>query len=218
MTDPGRPAQFKYVAPDGTVIATGPLDLLNRQLEAHRTAEGAIQAAALAANTRIQSRADALDRREAAITAREQKAAAAAMKAFCDGVAAISRRLDALEEAKEQQRLAEEIRQADEALKALQDEGDLEPKQSPNQRDAEEIEAQGGATEAETAIGKSDDQMTSGGSPSLPQRAPEPYRLVEPTGALPKSDGADLATFGRTFLCSRDRKAARRAIRSATRR
>jgi hypothetical protein len=99
----------------------------------------------------------------------------------------------------------------------LQDEGDLETKEAPTELHAEEIEARGGNTEAEEAIGKGD-QFAAGGSPSLPQREPEPYRLVEPMGALPKSDAADLAEFGRTFISGRDRRAARKAMRLAARR
>jgi hypothetical protein len=219
MTDPDRPAQFKYVAPDGSIIATGSLDFLNKQLEAHKTAEGAIRAAALAADTRIRARADALAAREAAQTNRE-------IRAFADSVAKLDARLGALEKAKadaeeasKQERLADEIAAADEALKVLQaDEGDLETKPPPNEVHAEEIEARGGSTSAEEAIGTAD-QLPSGGSPSLPQRKPEPYRLVEPMGALPsKSDAADLAEFGRTFMTGRDRKAARKAMQLAARR
>jgi hypothetical protein len=75
---------------------------------------------------------------------------------------------------------------------------------------AEEIEVMGGAASAETAIGKSDDEIDIG-SPGLPQREPEPYRLAEPMGALPAK--TDMAEFGRTFMTGRDRKAARRAMR-----
>jgi hypothetical protein len=182
-------------------------------------AEQAIAAAAKAIQREADDkvRADALDQREAKITARERQADAAAMKAFCDGVAAIGKRLDVLEEVRNQERLAEEIRQADEALKALQDDGDLEVKEAPSKLHAEEIETMGGASSAETAIGK-DDQMTSSGSPSLPQRELEPYRLAEPMGALPKSNAADILEFGRTFISGRDRKAARKAARLSMRR
>jgi hypothetical protein len=166
MTDPDHPPQFRYISPTGEVIATGSLDFLNRQLEAHRTSEGAIRAAALAADTSIKARNDAVAAREIAQTNRE-------IRSFADAVGRLNARLDALEkakaaaeEAKERQRLADEIAAADAALRALEaDTGDLEVKEAPNERDAEEIEAQGGASEAETAIDKLDDQMVSGGLP-----------------------------------------------------
>jgi hypothetical protein len=85
-------------------------------------------------------------------------------------------RLDALEKAqgeRERQSLADEIRQADAALRALGDEGDLEVKEAPTDLHAEEIEAMGGNTSAEEAISTAD-QMTSGGSPSLPQEGQSP--------------------------------------------
>jgi hypothetical protein len=168
--------QYQLVRSDGTVILKGGFSQLMEaipQSTARLDAEQAIAAAkvAKAREQRLDAKADSLAKRESEVQARERQADAAAMKAFCDGVSAVGKRLDALEEAERQERLAAEIAAADAALKALQaDEGDLEPKESPNQRDAEEIEAQGGATEAETAIGKSDDQMSSGGSPSLAQR------------------------------------------------
>jgi hypothetical protein len=100
-----RPAQFKYVAPDGTVIATGSLEFLNKQLAAHKTAEGAIRAAALAADTRFQARADALAQERAEFEA-EKKAHDAAVMAgqirrFVDGVAEAGRRLDAFQRAQD---------------------------------------------------------------------------------------------------------------------
>jgi hypothetical protein len=103
-----RPAQFKYVAPDGSIIATGPLELLNSQLAAHKTAEGAIRAAALAADTSIKARNDAVAAREVAQTNRE-------IRAFADGVARVSARLDALAKAMadaEEQARAKAIRDA----------------------------------------------------------------------------------------------------------
>jgi hypothetical protein len=67
-----RPPTFRYVnTVTGETIATGPLSLLNDQLAAQRTAEGAIRAAALAADESHRARADSLDRREAALKARE---------------------------------------------------------------------------------------------------------------------------------------------------
>jgi hypothetical protein len=224
MNDDG---QFTLRSPDGEIIAKGPLSMLMERIPQsvpRLNAEQAIQAAAkaVAREQRLDARADSLDQREAEVQAPEDAIFADQVRSFCDSVLAVGRRLDALEEVRRQERLADEIAAADAALKALQaDEGDLEPKESPNEHHAEEIEVRGGSTSAEEAISTSD-QFAAGGSPSLPQRATEPYRLVEPMGALPsKSDAADvtdLATFGRTFLCARDRRAARRAIRLATRR
>jgi hypothetical protein len=118
----------------------------------------------------------------------------------------------------EEVKMSAEIAAADEALKALQaDTGDPEIKEAPNKLHSEEIELHGGATSAETAIDK-DDQFA-GGSPSLPQQEPEPYLPIEPMGALPNNaDAADLAEFGRTFTCGRDKRAFRRAMRLSARR
>jgi hypothetical protein len=94
-------------------------------------------------------------------------------------------------------------------------------KTAPNLRDAEKIEAQGGASEAEGAIGKGDQDPAA--VPRMPERDPEPYEppLGSP-GGLPASlamgDAADLREFGRTFMTGRDRKAARKAARLAMRR
>jgi hypothetical protein len=97
---------FRYVnTVTGETIATGPLSLLNDQLAAQRTAEGAIRAAALAADTRIRVRADALaeERKEfeAERDAWERKVQSDKIKAFVDAVAAIASRFDALEQARQ---------------------------------------------------------------------------------------------------------------------
>jgi hypothetical protein len=216
--------QFTLRNPSGEIIARGSMSaLLERvnQSKPRMNAEAAIQAAAKAVQRERDDkvRADALDRRETEIEARERQADAAAMRSFCDGVAAIGKRLDALEEVRGQERLAGEIAAADAALRALGqgDDGDLESK-LPR---AEEIELHGGASEAGTAINKSEpksDDEIDIGVPSLPQQRTEPYRFVEPLGALPDLAKADMAEFGRTFVRNQDRRAARRAIRSATRR
>jgi hypothetical protein len=204
------PATFRYVGPDGKTIATGPLSLLNDQLAAQRTAEGAIRAAALTVDESHRARADALDQRERAIQAREDAAMAAKLQALKDEffakADALVRRMDAAE----QRQLAAEFKAADEALAALTDHGGLEIKQAPDLLDEDEIETRGGAASATTAINQSDD-LLDGGSPSLPQREPEPYVPVEPMGAL--NDAADLQRFGRAFLCARDRRAYMKAMR-----
>jgi hypothetical protein len=129
--------------------------------------------------------------------------------------------MDALEEARERQRLADEIADADSALRALGDDGPLEVLELSADKDQEEIEARSaGASEAETAIDKAADDLLDGGSASLPQREPEIYRPFERMGALPfdsKAD-SDMSEFGRTFLRAADRRAARKAARLAARR
>jgi hypothetical protein len=141
MTD--RPATFRHIAPDGSEIATGRLDFLNKQLEAHRTAEGAIRAAALAADARHRARADELQAREDAVAARELALKADAFIKLTDGLRSLSARMDAFEERQEQERIADEIREADEALKALQaDDGPLQATLSAPEPEKQECEVQ----------------------------------------------------------------------------
>jgi hypothetical protein len=217
MNDDGH---FRLTDPQGNIIARGPLDMLMERIPQsvpRMRAEEAIAAAAkaVAREQRLEARADSLDERERAIEAREQKADAAALRSFCDSVTAVGRRLDALVEAREQERLADEIAAADIALKALRDEGDLEPKEAPNLRDADKIEALGGNSEAEGAIGKTDQDPAV--SPSMIEPDPEPHMpSFSSPGALPASLAmSDEALYGRTFLRNADRRAWRRQMRSA---
>jgi hypothetical protein len=209
----GDQATFRYInSKTGETIATGPLSLLNDQLAAQRTAEGAIKAAALAADRSHRARADALDQRERQIDERERQAFADGVARLTAGISDIARRMDEFERRRDEERLKSEIAEADSALRALGDEGDLEIKTAPELRDAQEIEAGGGNSEAEGAIEKDDD--LEGGGPALPAREPEIYRPVEPMGALPfdsKAD-SDMHEFGRTFLRSADRRAFKRTM------
>jgi hypothetical protein len=207
-------SMFRYVSPTGEVLATGPLSLLNDQLAARRTAEGAIRAAALAADSSHRARADSLDQREAAIEARERQADAAAIKAFCDGVEALSRRMGALEESRRQEDLATEIRQADEALKGLEanDDGPAEIKLPSAERDRDEIGCHDAKSAIASADGDDDDQTLPG------QREFHPTAPAA-RGELPEQLAKDdVAEFGRVYLMGRDRRAARKAARLATRR
>jgi hypothetical protein len=219
MPDDGH---FRLTDPHGNIIARGSLSaLLERvnQSVPRMNAEQAIAAAARAIQRERDdaARADALDQRERDIEERERQAFADRISRFADGVKAVARRMDALEQRQADATLAEEIKQADEALRALRDEGDLDGiKVAPNLRDAEKIEAYGGNSEAEGAIEKGD-QLPSGGSPSVPERAPEPHRppLGNP-GGLPRSLAmSDEALYGRSFVRNADRKAWRRQMRSA---
>jgi hypothetical protein len=186
---------YKLVRDDGVIILKGGFSQLMEvipQSVARMDVEQAILAAkaARARELRLAARADAVAAREEAVGERERQADAA---------------------------LAEEIRAADEALKGLQDEGDLEPKEAPNLRDADKIEALGGNSEAKGAIEKADQDPAV--SPSMIEPDPEPHRpsLTSP-GALPKALAmSDEALYGRSFLRNADRKAWRRQMRSAHR-
>jgi hypothetical protein len=97
----------------------------------------------------------------------------------------------------------------------LGDEGDLEPKEAPNLRDADKIEALGGNSEAEGAIEKSDQDPAA--VPSMIESNPEPHMpSFSSPGGLPKSLAmSDEALYGRTFLRNADRRAWRKQLRSA---
>jgi hypothetical protein len=207
----GGQATFRYVnTKTGETIATGPLSLLNDQLAAQRTAEGAIRAAALVADQSHRARADALDRRERAIQAREDATTKADLCKLADGIARIRARMDAYEKHRADASLAEEIRQADAALAALSDHGDLEIKEAPELRDAEEVEARGGNSDVESAIEADADDLD-GGAPVAPN-PPSSYTTMpsEPLGAL--NDAADLRDYGRTFMRRADRRAYIRSL------
>jgi hypothetical protein len=143
-----------------------------------------------------------------AVKASADAIVADAVKRFVADVSALSRRMDALEQARHEQQLRDEIADAD---LALGDDGPLEIHEPSADRDREELEARNpGSSEVETAIEK-DDDLLDGRSPSLPQRAPEIYRPTEPMGALSESKAdSDMQRYGRTFLTNRDRKAWRR--------
>jgi hypothetical protein len=107
---PDHSAKFRYVSPTGETIATGSLDFLNKQLVAHKTAEGAIRAAALAADTSFRARADALaeERREfeAERDAWARRVQSDKIRTFVDAVDAISARFDAFVQARNTAELA----------------------------------------------------------------------------------------------------------------
>jgi hypothetical protein len=223
IIDPSQLYSMNITSPDGRIeVLRGSFrELMERvpQSTSRLSAEAAIKAAAIARarELRLDARADAVAAREEAVGECERLADAAPVKSFCDGVASLERRLDAFEQRQADAALAEEIRAADEALKGLQDEGDLEPKEAPNARDAEEIEAMGGASSAETAIETDQDPAA---VPGMIEPDPEPYEppLSSPGGlpkALAMSDEADPHEFGRTFLCARDRRAWKRRMRAA---
>jgi hypothetical protein len=222
IIDPDQSYRMNITNLDGSIeVLRGCFrELMERipQSASRLSAEAAIKAAeiARARELRLDARADALEAREEAVGERERLADAAAVKSFCDGVAALAGRMDAFERDQHEQALAAEIAAADEALRNLGDEGDLEPKEAPNLRDADKIEALGGNSEAEGAIGKGDQDPAA--VPRMPERDPEPHRLpLSSPGGLPASlvmgDAADLRQFGRTFLCARDRRAWKRLMK-----
>jgi hypothetical protein len=204
-------------APDDA-LAVGSLDdmLMHAlpQTRAHERRERELAAAEARHAARADSlklRAEDVIRRENEVEERERADFAAKVKTFADGVAKLQARMDALEQRRADAALAEEIRAADAALKALQaDDGPLEVLEPSADRDREELAARGGAPDV-------DDQLPAGGSPSLPQRAPEILRPpIGAPGGLPASlakDDADMREFGRLFISGRDRRAARRAAR-----
>jgi hypothetical protein len=187
--------------------------MLNKQLEAHRTAEGAIRAAALAANSSIQVKADALaeERREFEQEKADwkRKADAAALKAFCDSVSAVASRMDALERARQ-----------DEELRKLPDPDaacDFLPPavlEAPGPKHREQERELEGAEEAIAEDGlelRHEDMDGDLGIPAVPSSLSaimgEPFaggRLPENTVFPVKSDG---------FVCARDRRAHRRRMR-----
>jgi hypothetical protein len=166
------------------------------------------------------ARLDECEQEAAAAKAEADAVMAAAVRRFVDDVAAVARRMDSLVAARERQRLADEIADADRSLAALEADS-LEAVHPPSEiKDKEELEARG-INEAEEAIAQGDD-LLDGGSPSLPARAPEILRPpVAAPGGLPASvamgDAADLREFGRTFVSGRDQRTARKALRSARR-
>jgi hypothetical protein len=103
-------AHFRLTDPQGNIIARGPLDMLMERIPqsvARMRAEEAIQAAARAIQREADDkvRADALDRREAEIKAREDAILADQVRGFCDSVAAIGRRLDAFAQKRQDEEL-----------------------------------------------------------------------------------------------------------------
>jgi hypothetical protein len=218
MTDDGH---FRLTDPQGNIIARGSMSALlervNQSVPRLRAEEAIVAAAkAMAREQRLDARADAVAAREEAVGERERQADAAAVKSFCNDVAALARRLDALMAERQDAELAEEIKQADAALRRLGDEGDLEVKEAPNLRDADKIEALGGNSEAEGAIEKSDQDPAA--SPSMIEPEPEPRGLpLNSPGGLPKALAMsdDITLYGRNFLRSADRKAWRKQMRSA---
>jgi hypothetical protein len=119
---------FRFIGPDGSEIANGPLSLLDEALRARSTAEGAIAAAARAAGqmARIQARSDALDLKERDLEQREDACRAIqadAIRRFCDSVVGLKHRLDRIE----QQRIAD-------AFAALPDPDDPQGRSKDQQR------------------------------------------------------------------------------------
>jgi hypothetical protein len=120
---------FRYVnTVSGETIAVGPLSLLNDQLAAQRTAEGAIRAAALAADTSIKARADAVAAREIAQTNRE-------IKSFADAVGKLSARFDAIVKARADAEERARVKAVQGALNAAPDPDDPQARPRGQQDD-----------------------------------------------------------------------------------
>jgi hypothetical protein len=212
MMSHDRPAMFRYVSPTGEVIATGSLDFLNRQLEVHRTAEGAIKAAALAADTSIKARNDAVAAREVAQTNRE-------IRSFANSVAKVGARLDALEKARadaEEQAKAKAIR---DALNAAPDPDDPQGRPRGQQDDLlppssfgpSQNEDKRQLAEVEEAIEKNRDDQGDLPVELLKHAPPQPgnYQTLDrPPRQIPQPIAVSLASadgLGREdFVCGRD--------------
>jgi hypothetical protein len=109
MTEPDD-QRFKFIDPQGKVIGAGPLDALMAYLpdsRARKDAEALIRDAAVAAGkvAAINARADAVIERERQVEEREDALRADAIRRFCDGVLELEHRMDAFE----QRRIADEL-------------------------------------------------------------------------------------------------------------
>jgi hypothetical protein len=198
MTDSERQQQFEYRnRATGEVIAVGPLSFLESELHARKSAEGAIRAAALAASRLAAdtARADALDARQRDLEARED----AAVRFVADALDRLQR--DALKlvhrvDEFERRRVRAEIDSLPDPEAAGV--GDLQTiLPPPEDEDREHLESmlskERGDADAEEPAGE------------LP--APMLMEVPAQIGAVlkPPEERAD------SFVCRRDRKAARRA-------
>jgi hypothetical protein len=166
---------FRLTAPDGSIIARGSLSALMERVNQsvpRMNAEQAIAAAAKAIQRERDDkvRADSLDRREAEIKAREDAARAADLRRFVDGVSALTARMDALEQERNQRTLDAlpdpDSPQADDLEAVLEAPG-------PKHREREQELA-----EAEEAIGSKDDEL------ELKHAEPDDQDLGVPAASL----------------------------------
>jgi hypothetical protein len=222
IVSPGQKYTATIRSDDGVEVLHGQFSELMTMIPGSTARMDAEQAITLARMTEARNklteiRNDDLDKRETELKAQENAMLVDMARRLSDGVEAISRRLDALAERRAQEATEAEIRAADQALAVLRagDDGDLEsPKSAPEIEDKERA----AALSAEEAIAKSkDDDQGEFGDPTLPASDPRIFPS-EPSapGGLPRSLATDDSLrYGRTFICARDRRAARKQLRQS---
>jgi hypothetical protein len=203
MTD--RPPSFRFIGPDGTEIANGPLSLLDEAMRARSTAEGAIAAAARAAGqmARIQARSDALDQKERDLEQREDACRAIqsdAIRRFADDVVKLGHRFDEFE----QRKIADALRDLPNP-EAAPDDGDLEAVK-PAKTEAEIVLGDQNPGDLPVEL-KTNAPAPLGSYPTMGQELPQ---IPQPTDI--SLNAADDATSA--FICGRDRRAWKRQQRN----
>jgi hypothetical protein len=212
MTDTNG-ATFRLLDPHGATIATGSYDALLERLPQslpRMNAEQAIAAAAkaVAREQRLDARADSLDRREAEVQAREDAIFADSVRKFAEGVAEVARRLDSIEQKRNQA-----------ALDALPDPdfpgkddylppAEMEP---PADKDREQLEVMLEREHRDSLLLRHEDADGDPGQiPALPSSLKAAVGQPFEGGRLPENSMFPVKHD--SYVCGRDRKAARRRM------